>query len=1042
MKPGRASVLGAAVLAGLAVWATGATADPSSRELRRFQISAGPLAEALRDLSRQSGVAVIADADLVRGRTARDVRGRATARTALAGLLAGNPDLRSRLVGDTLIVERAAAADSAPPPTAELEEVVVLGRPGAIQEALEIKRDYDGVSDVVSADDQGLLPNSNIAESLARLPGVNAVRNHQTGEGDRLTVRGMSTEWNAYRINGVRLGGAGSRADKFYRGVRLSYLPPEGVQSLIVRKTLTPDLDGDALGGLIDILTPTAFDAERDYVRLSAETGWLTRFDQPGSEKLALAVSHRFSDRLGLFLAANWSDARSKFEMVGGDSDDLPRIWYDTTYSTGWDFDSFVMRGMELAVGETQVRRVGLNGSLDWRGAQQDLHLRVQYNRYEGEEYRNRLNLRNDGLAGTERLVQVDSTLTGLAQPDEMVLGSDPELGRIYGYTTAQMKDADADGRITDADRTARSVYSLAGASGLWDPMGFRLRRFWEATQESGLLSSVTVGGRHWGGPWRIDYDVSLSRSQDDLDNGATLEFRTDAVEWLGNRGVEVIETDDPRFRLWGLNAAGLAAVQDPAAYDFRSLTNGWEQTSETLAQAQFDLAYRPDGGWLETIKLGGRYMYSDRRSAAGARPDLIGPETMADLQGLFGATVTDLFDGRYVGDHQLGVVLDSRRMLAEIERAYRGDSAYFIVDPEFEADEDPENFRLKEQVAAGYVMATARWAETEITGGVRVEHTRTHVGFPVLDAVRGDGRASRRNSFANVLPSLHLRRALGREAVLRAAVWTSFARPDIARMTTARQYVYDQDPDDDGDANPQADWVLLEVREGNPDLQPMEAIGYDLSLEHYGRSTAWSAALFHKDIRNFLYRASTSSIRDGGLVDRGDEEGVPVRAYVNGRRARISGVELAMRHGFDWAPAPLGGLGMTANLTWQVSRADANISWRAGDVLQFTETPETLAAVELFWQGGGWEAAVGWSRQAGFLEGMDSFANDPYEQPYSFVDVSLRRRLGGDGLASIQIRNILNSHTYWYTFGSGSENLREYIRTGPTVTLAISRSF
>lgn len=115
--------------------------------------------------------------------------------------------------------------------------------------------------------------------------------------------------------------------------------------------------------------------------------------------------------------------------MVGGDSDDLPPVWFDTVYSTGWDFDRFVMRGMELAVGETQVRRLGLNGSLDWRGAHQDLHLRLQYNRYEGEEYRNRLNFRNDGLAGTERLVQVDSRRTGLAQPDAWWLGLIPAWG-------------------------------------------------------------------------------------------------------------------------------------------------------------------------------------------------------------------------------------------------------------------------------------------------------------------------------------------------------------------------------------------------------------------------------------------------------------------------------------------------------------------------------------------------------------------------------------------------------------------------------------
>lgn len=166
-----------------------------------------------------------------------------------------------------------------------------------------------------------------------------------------------------------------------------------------------------------------------------------------------------------------------------------------------------------------------------------------------------------------------------------MVVGSDPSLGRIYGYSTADVKDVDGDGRITDADRKVRSVYSLAGASGVWDPMGFRLRRFWESTRESGLLSSLNLGGRRWGGPWRIAYDLSLSRSRDDLDGGALLEFRTDAVEWLGNRGIKVIETGDPRFRLWGLNPAGMAAVQDPAAFDFRHLGEEWERTSETWAR-------------------------------------------------------------------------------------------------------------------------------------------------------------------------------------------------------------------------------------------------------------------------------------------------------------------------------------------------------------------------------------------------------------------------------------------------------------------------
>ena len=49
--------------------------------------------------------------------------------------------------------------------------------------------------------------------------------------------------------------------------------------------------------------------------------------------------------------------------MVGGDSDDLPDVWYDTTYSTGWDFDSFVMRGARRFLGAASAAS-GVTGSV------------------------------------------------------------------------------------------------------------------------------------------------------------------------------------------------------------------------------------------------------------------------------------------------------------------------------------------------------------------------------------------------------------------------------------------------------------------------------------------------------------------------------------------------------------------------------------------------------------------------------------------------------------------------------------------------------
>jgi outer membrane receptor protein involved in Fe transport len=85
------------------------------------------------------------------------------------------------------------------------------------------------------------------------------------------------------------------------------------------------------------------------------------------------------------------------------------------------------------------------------------------------------------------------------------------------------------------------------------------------------------------------------------------------------------------------------------------------------------------------------------------------------------------------------------------------------------------------------------------------------------LDQVQGARYTTDRSSFVNVLPSVHVNYDFDRKTKLRAAVWTSFARPDIARMRSARECTYDTDGD--GDENATSDWVLLGIQQGNPDL-------------------------------------------------------------------------------------------------------------------------------------------------------------------------------------------------------------------------------
>ncbi|WP_230292861.1 TonB-dependent receptor [Croceicoccus sp. Ery5] len=1044
-------------LASMPLAATFAPAHAATAQSYSFAIPAQNLASALRQYSRTTGIQIAASADTLRGRRSAGVSGTLTAEAALERIISG-AGVAVQRQGSTIIVTEAAAtlthaaqsnaATGAGQVTGpEGQDIVVTGYFEALQESVEKKRDTDVISDTVSADDMGKLPANNVSESLARLPGVNAVRNATTGEGDRITVRGLSTELNNYSINGVRLGGAGSRDEVFYRGVRLSVLPPDGIKEITVFKTLTPDRDGDALGGSVDISTPTAFDQDPTYFRLSAQGGMLDKFDDRKSAQVSAAASRQFSDSFGAFVSGSWSKRRSQFEQNGVDGDNQPDTWYADSETLGWDPNRFVLRGMDLGFGDTEVERWGVNSSVDFRSENHDFHLRGQYNEYRQTEFLNRLNFRNDTTRNSTRLSQVDAGQTGLLQPEDNIVGYDDALGRIYGYTTGQIADRDGDGIITDADRSARSTYSLVGSSGQWDPQGFRLRRFWEGSNETGTLGSANFGGVSRFNAITVDYDLSYSQSEDNLDDGYELEFRSDKYGWLGNKGVLFSAAEDARFPKWLLNDAGLTGVQDPAEYNFSGLEGEVGGSNEKLWQAQFNLEWELGGGLLDTVKTGAKYYNSRRRTYEGSFLDLNADGTLADFSGLYGKEITSLFGGAYSGDYRLGVTLDNDAMMDELQRAESGESSLFdgfAVDPSQADLSDEDSFHFDERVISAYLMGTAQIGKAQLIAGLRMENTRNTIDAWNIDPVLGERFANDQSSFTNWLPSVHVNYDFDNRTKLRGAVWTSFARPDIARMSSAREYAYDQDPDGDGVLNPTSDWVLVGIEMGNPDLKPLTSTNFDLSLEHYaGRSGAYSVAVFYKDISNFLFRSSSSNIRNGTAGVNINPEGVVVTMPNNGEWAKVYGVEISAQQLLHWLPGVFGSLGFAGNLTLQRSEAKTGLSWHPDDyTLPLMETPETIANLQIFWERDGWEIYGAWNYQSKFLAGINDFGNDPYEQAYDFVDLTFRKSFMEKSSVQFQVQNLFDSHTYWQTVSTGEGASRAYIKNGRSMSLGFNLIF
>ncbi|WP_089806366.1 TonB-dependent receptor [Chitinophaga sp. YR627] len=203
------------------------------------------------------------------------------------------------------------------PTEGQLGEVLVKGTMAPSQiKALSIKKNSLAIMDVIAADAIGKLPDRNAAEAVQRVQGVAVARYH--GEADAATVRGTPFAWTSTMFNGSRLPSANVTGG---RNSVLDAVPSEMIQYVQVAKALTPDMEGDAIGGSINFITRTA--PAKRQLNVSAAGGYNT-FSQNGTYNGSVVYGDRFfKGKLGVMVAgAIWD------RQWGTDS-------YDIAYNTG-----------------------------------------------------------------------------------------------------------------------------------------------------------------------------------------------------------------------------------------------------------------------------------------------------------------------------------------------------------------------------------------------------------------------------------------------------------------------------------------------------------------------------------------------------------------------------------------------------------------------------------------------------------------------------------------------------------------------------------
>ncbi|MCV6627450.1 MAG: carboxypeptidase-like regulatory domain-containing protein, partial [Cellvibrionaceae bacterium] len=136
-----------------------------------------------------------------------------------------------------------------------IEEVTVLGHiVRGEMKALATQRNSDRIINVIAADGIGKLPDRNAAEAVQRVPGVSIERDQ--GEGRFVAVRGLPSQWSSSSLNGNRLPTAEEETTS--RATAFDFFPTEMIEFVEVSKAVTPDMEGDAIGGNVNFVTRTA----------------------------------------------------------------------------------------------------------------------------------------------------------------------------------------------------------------------------------------------------------------------------------------------------------------------------------------------------------------------------------------------------------------------------------------------------------------------------------------------------------------------------------------------------------------------------------------------------------------------------------------------------------------------------------------------------------------------------------------------------------------------------------------------------------------
>lgn len=299
----------------------------------------------------------------------------------------------------------------------EIQSVEISGIVSGRRKALQQQKANEGVSNVISAEQMSKFPDQNIGDAMKRIPGINV--QYDQGEARFGQIRGTSPDMSSVTLNGNRTPSAEGET----RAAQLDLIPAEMIQTVEVKKVVTADMDGDAIGGSVNLVTKSA--PGTTIINGQFGTGY-----NPISEKLnfngALTIGSRFfDDKLGAIFAVSYDN-----NPIG--SDNIEAEWAQEDNGNAY-IEEFQQRQYYL-IRERQSYSLALD---------------YEFNANHRLDFKAMYNVRNDW----ENRYRV--TYKNISAPDEN--------GIVTSYVRHQTKGGGAEVNFARLEKQMTQSYNLGG---------------------------------------------------------------------------------------------------------------------------------------------------------------------------------------------------------------------------------------------------------------------------------------------------------------------------------------------------------------------------------------------------------------------------------------------------------------------------------------------------------------------------------------------------------------------------------------------------